>query len=304
MGPIHAGLCEVFLRQPELLVGALVRLGALADLPWRIELRPSEALLPDRQRSFKEVRADLVLLLRPPPDANGVEPGEDEWIAILLEAQLVVDWSKLPRWRSLGLAYRPDLCPHIFLVPMMLSAKTELWVRRDVQTWIDDVRMTVLSPRNLAWDPTESPTHALLAAVFEADGDGAEDRLLAALEGLHTFSARRRMVYEEMLLSRHGKERVMTAIHQSRSPQVQAILDKWPGYVPNEMELQSYLYVTGEEHGRAGGHAEAILELLEQREIPVSASVRERILACRNLDQVRQWLRRAVRAESAEAIFE
>lgn len=150
MGPIHAGLCELLGQQPELLVAALVRLGVIADIPWRIEVRPTEALLPDRARSFKEVRADLVLLLRPPPDANGVEPGEDTWIAILLETQLVIDWSKLPRWRSFGLAYRPDLCPHICLVTLMLSVITELWVRRDIQTWIDDVRMTVLSPHNLA----------------------------------------------------------------------------------------------------------------------------------------------------------
>lgn len=144
--------------------------------------------------------------------------------------------------------------------------------------------------------------------MFEADGEGADDRLLTALQGLHTFPPKRRMVYEEMLLSRHGKERIMTAIRKSRSPEVQAILDKWPGYVPNEMELKSYLYVTGEERGReegrAGGHAEAILELLDQREIPTTPAVRERILACRDLDQLRQWLRRAVDTATAEAIFE
>lgn len=300
MGPIHAGLCELFEELPELLVEALVELGYLDDVPWRVSLRPSEALLPDRQRSFKEVRADLVLLLRPPPDANGVEPGEDACVAILLETQLVIDWSKLPRWRSFGLAYRPDLCEHIFLVPLTLSAKTELWVRRDVQTWIDDVRMAVLSPRNVAWDATRSPGHALLAAVFEPDGQGAEDRLIAAIEALNIFSAKRRLVYEEMLLSWHGKERVMTAIHKSRSPEVQAILDKWPGYEPNERERRSYLYVTGVERGRA----EALLALLEHRGLPVDEATSERILACHDLEQLDQWMRRALRVESAEQIFD
>jgi hypothetical protein len=171
MGPIHAGLCELLEEHPRLLVDTLVRLGYLADIEWHIELRATEALLPDRQRSFKEVRADLVLLLRPPPHEGAQEAGEDVCIAILLENQLVIDWEKLPRWRSFGLAYRPDLCPHMFLVSLTISDETELWLRRDIQTWIDDLRMTVLSPRNVAWNPDKSPADALLCAVFEADGE-------------------------------------------------------------------------------------------------------------------------------------
>jgi hypothetical protein len=318
MGPLHAGLCELLEEHPRLLVEALVRLEYLPDRVWRIELRATEALLPDRDRSFKEVRADLVLLLRPPADASGEEPGDDACIAILLETQLVIDWEKLPRWRSFGLAYRPDLCPHMFLVSLTLSAKTELWLRRDIQTWIDDLRMTVLSPRNvatIAWDPAESPAHALLCAVFEADGERAEERLMTAIEGLHTFPAKRRMVYEEMLLSTHGEDRVMTAIRNSRSPEVQAILDKWPGYEPNEIELKSYLYVRGErrgreegreegiEEGRAEGLATGILAVLDQRQVPTDPAARERILACRNVDQLDHWMRRALRVESAEQLF-
>jgi hypothetical protein len=227
----------------------------------------------------------------------------------------VIDWEKLPRWRSFGLAYRPDLCPHIFLVSLTLSDETELWLRRDIQTWIDDLRMVVVSPRKVAWKPEKSPADALLCAVFEADGEHADEQLVTAIAGLHTFPAKRRMVYEEMLLSRHGEARVMTAIRKLDESEAQAILDRWPGYEPNEMELNSFLYVRGERHGRAAGLEEgreegraaglagAILAVLDQRAVPVETTARERILACRDLAQLEQWMRRAVRVESADQLF-
>jgi hypothetical protein len=199
----------------------------------------------------------------------------------------------------------------MFLVSLTISDETELWLRRDIQTWIDDLRMTVLSPRNVAWDPDKSPADALLCAVFEADGEFAVERLATAIEGLHTFPAKRRMVYEEMLLSRHGEERVMTALRKIDESEARAILDRWPGYEPNEMELNSFLYVRGERHGReegrevgrAAGLAAGILAVLDQREIAIDDPTRERLLACRDLAQLDEWMRRALRVESAEQLF-
>jgi hypothetical protein len=99
----------------------------------------------------------------------------------------------------------------------------------------------------------------------------------------------------------------MTAIRKIDESEAQAILDRWPGYEPNEMELNSFLYVRGERHGReeglAAGLAAGILAVLDQREIAIDDPTRERLLACRDLAQLDEWMRRAVRVESAEQLF-
>jgi hypothetical protein len=60
----------------------------------------------------------------------------------------------------------------------------------------------------------------------------------------------------------------------------------------------------GEARGRAIGKAQAVLEVLEHRGIPVSASVRKRILAMRDELALPQWIERAVTVTRAAELFE
>jgi len=50
---------------------------------------------------------------------------------------------------------------------------------------------------------------------------------------------------------------------------------------------------------RPGDRAETVLKVLETRGLPVSASQRQEILLCRDLDRLDRWLRRAVLATTA-----
>jgi len=67
----------------------------------------------------------------------------------------------------------------------------------------------------------------------------------------------------------------------------------------------------GRAEGRAEGHAEgrtegaarSILLVLEKRRIPVPDEMLERILACRDIGILDEWLERAMRASCAEEIF-
>lgn len=56
--------------------------------------------------------------------------------------------------------------------------------------------------------------------------------------------------------------------------------------------------------GRAAGKAEMILRLLECRELPVPASLRERVVATKDELQLQRWFERAVSARSIDEIFE
>lgn len=59
----------------------------------------------------------------------------------------------------------------------------------------------------------------------------------------------------------------------------------------------------GREEGRLEDRAGMTLRILEWRAIPVSEAVRERVLACSDLEQLEVWARRALTAERAEELF-
>jgi len=54
--------------------------------------------------------------------------------------------------------------------------------------------------------------------------------------------------------------------------------------------------------GRIKGKAEVILEILEERDIPVNEAQRQDILSCQDLDRVNRWLDRAIVASSADEV--
>jgi hypothetical protein len=57
------------------------------------------------------------------------------------------------------------------------------------------------------------------------------------------------------------------------------------------------------EEGRREDRAAMILRIPGWRDIPVSESVRKRVLACADLDRLELWAERAVRATTAEDLF-
>lgn len=62
------------------------------------------------------------------------------------------------------------------------------------------------------------------------------------------------------------------------------------------------------EDGRLAGHvegkAEALLIVLESRGIAVSDAAREQILAQRDVEQLNEWLKRAVSADSLASVLD
>ena len=58
----------------------------------------------------------------------------------------------------------------------------------------------------------------------------------------------------------------------------------------------------GEAKGKAEGKAEGILAVLAARGIPVSDTIRGRILSCTDIDTLDVWIRRAAVASTAAAV--
>ncbi|MFI5973206.1 hypothetical protein ACIBA9_06765, partial [Streptomyces sp. NPDC051452] len=59
----------------------------------------------------------------------------------------------------------------------------------------------------------------------------------------------------------------------------------------------------GEARGEARGEAKAVLRVLEARGVEVSESVRERVMACLDLEVLEAWLDRSLAVTRAEELF-
>jgi hypothetical protein len=67
-------------------------------------------------------------------------------------------------------------------------------------------------------------------------------------------------------------------------------------------EIDAAAEARGQAHGEAIGQARSVLGVLEARGLPVPDEIREKILACTDLDELDIWLRRAVTVTTAEDI--
>lgn len=69
-------------------------------------------------------------------------------------------------------------------------------------------------------------------------------------------------------------------------------------------EFAEMLRAEGRAEGEARGEAKSVLKILEQRNIPVSDSIRERVLTCTDLALLESWLVQSLKATTAEELFD
>ena len=69
------------------------------------------------------------------------------------------------------------------------------------------------------------------------------------------------------------------------------------------MEGKADGIVEGKAEGIAEGHARALIHLLRRRDLPISTELERRIMACRDPDQLNEWLFAATLVTRAEDIF-
>ncbi|GHE00254.1 hypothetical protein GCM10010339_14690 [Streptomyces alanosinicus] len=78
---------------------------------------------------------------------------------------------------------------------------------------------------------------------------------------------------------------------------------EFPGNGTVMEEAWRKVHADGEAKGKAEGKAEAILRALEVRSIEVSGSVRERVMACGDLELLGTWFDRSMTVTSADELF-
>lgn len=162
-------------------------------------------------------------------------------------------------------------------------------------------RVLVLGPAQVpvvhdAAQARESPELAVMSALAHGN-DPAVGREVAqaALAGLATFdSATARLYLYVIWKSVRGamREALEAAIREAEArgeliepPFLRELEEKW------------------EARGKAEGRIESLLRVLAARGLAVSGEVKERILRTRELEQLDEWIQRAVTAVKVEEIF-
>jgi hypothetical protein len=88
---------------------------------------------------------------------------------------------------------------------------------------------------------------------------------------------------------------------------VRALYEREPAYaaaLTNLLQRRGYASLEAvQAESEARGEAQSLLTVIETRRLAVSEAQRQTILNCRDLAQLRLWLRRAVVVDSADALF-
>jgi hypothetical protein len=278
-------LIELIRRKPEF-VADLLREVLHVEVPTFTEARLAEANLTELVPT--EYHADAVVLL-----INGRPV-----FGCIFEAQLNEDARKRFSWPVYAISARARFeCPFVLVVATPHSA-TARWAAKPIdlgagQLWAP----LVVGPDGIpviidAEQAQRDPELAVLSLMAHGKGDTetAVAIALAATASLGQLSNEQRVLYLALIESALGDAaRKAFEMH----PQTEKLMSSW----------QRGSFEKGTAEGLLRGKAEAVLEVLEGRGLPIAESHRERILSCSDLDLIKTWLRSAVTVASADQLF-
>ncbi|MFD4504341.1 hypothetical protein [Streptomyces sp. NPDC058457] len=290
VGSSHEALHRIFQKDPGLLTHALQR---VLGVPFP-ETREFAAMNVDLTE-IEPVERRVDTLLR-------AETDEGTYL-LVVESQGEVDGRKRGSWPYyLSYLYEKYRWEPVLIV-ITQSAATAKWAAQPIQLGLRGwesltVRPLVLGPENVPViaDEREAVRDvplAVLSAMTHGRGRNAAailESLAAALKTIDRDSAAVFVQFvDSCLVDPQAKQMwrdLMTAMQYFwRHPLAEQVREE------------------GREEGRVQERAEMVLRVLEWRGIAVSDSVRKRVDACADLDQLEIWAQRAVHVTDAAELF-
>ncbi len=282
----------ILLRNRPALAPELLSLSFGVELPRHDEVCIESAELSDIDPA--QCRADLVVVLR---------KGGAAVLAVVVEVQLRRDADKRYRWpvylTGLGARLRVP-CYLLVLVPSRAVAR---WCAQPIEIGAPGfvLRPLVLGPDGVpvivdAERAKQAPELAVLSAIAYGESEHALPVALAALAAAAALDDERARLYADVVMASLGKA-VRHALEEMMASE---------GYEYQSEFARRYVAkgeAKGEAKGRAEGRASAVLTVLRARNIDVGPEAEQRILGCADLDQLDEWTRRAVTAQSAAELF-
>jgi hypothetical protein len=273
----HDSVTAIFTDHPELAVEIATRLTG-ARLPAGIPVRVEAPNFNDRPST--DFQADAVIV------AGSVHAPVH---AVIVEAQKRTFADKPPQWARYAAQLWIFLrCPVDVLV-ICPDAKSAFWYARPVPTTLPGYthQPIVLPPSAVpsitsAADAAARPAMAALSVAYH----GADRAVTQAfVDSLRLLSPSHAFKYHEYAFNMAplAVQRILEQLMKSET---------WPVYSPFAKET----------FGR--GKAEAILDVLDARNLDVTDAERERIAGCTDQRQIKTWIRRAVTVEKTSDLFD
>ncbi len=283
----HEGLVELFRNRPEL-AAELVQGRLGQELPeWseaRVESGEFQELKPT------EYRADLVVLLR-----NG-----KPCFAIVVEVQLRRNARKRKTWPHYLTGLRARLnCPTALLV-IAPEEGVARWCAEPIEVGHPGfvLRPLVVGPGAVPYvveaeEARREPELAVLSAMAHGKEKEGEEIVKAVLETAGELEEEKGRLYVDLALSSLGEasRRALEELMKS-------------GRYEYQSEFARKYFAQGREEGLKEGEALALLEVLQARGLKVGEEQRRRIEACEKPSELKEWLRKAVRVQATEELFE
>jgi len=279
----HEGLLALFRNRPTLAAELLQEALGVELPPWseaRVESAEFTQVVPT------EYRADLVILLL---DGKPI-------LAIVVEVQLSTDKDKRETWPLYLTSLRSRVgCPVLLLV-VAPDAAVARWCARPIELGHPGfvLRPLVLGPEAIPvivdeQAAREDPELAVLSAMAHGRKEVGEAIARAVLGAAQGLDDERCSFYVDLTMAS-----LSAAVRQTLEELMKS------GKYEYQTEFVRKLIAQGLHEGEM----DALLEVLDARGLEVDAEARQRIFTCKDLAQLKAWLRKAVTVSSVQELFE
>jgi hypothetical protein len=291
---LHQSLVMLFRNRPELAPELLEQALSLR-LPAYTEVRIESADLG--QIAPTEYHADLVVLL-----VNGRPV-----LAIVLEVQLGRDGHKRWTWPLYAASARARYECEVCVLVVTPSTTVARWATEPIVIGPGNTfQPLVVGPEGVpvVTDPEAAradPELAVLSAMAHGKGNDKPETgaqvAFAALSASLGLEDERALLYSDL---------IRISLGRAARKALEAMMA-----IPEGYEFQSEFArkhdalgrAKGITIGEAQGQAKAVIGVLEARGLHVSDEQRERILGCKDLEQLAAWVRRVGVVSSADELF-
>lgn len=279
---LHEVLVSFFQERPEL-APLLLEQSLGVTLPAYTEVKVDSATLSEVTPA--EYRADVVILLYSGRPVLG----------IVVEVQLGVDLRKRFTWPVYVASLRSRFECAACLMVVAPEGDVARWAATPIETGpcsvftplvIGAQCVPVVTDQNLA---IEYPELAVMSVMAHGAGDPKTALTIAQIAA----AAALRLESDKQALY---LDLIENALGEAARKAFQML--------PQSYQFQGPSYLKGRSDGKAEGKADAVLEVLAEREISVTEEQRRRILGCDDLKQLGVWLRRAMTAADASELLE
>lgn len=288
----HEGFVELVRNRPELVAELLTR-SLHVEVPRFTRARLIESTL--NEVAPVEHYADAVVLLT-------VE--DRPVLGVIVETQLRRDNRKHYTWPQYAMNARArHKCPCVVVV-VTASPAVARWAGRPIDVGNGTVfRQRIIGPQSIpkltnADRAAREPELAVLSAMVHGRSNTPSARRIAvaAFTGLSRLpDDDQRVLYFLMV------ERALSAALR-KTLEMQPDIRKFM----SASQRRSYdnAKAEGKTEGRAEGKAEAVLTILAQRGLPMTARQRREIRGCTELATIDRWLKRALSVASVDELLE